>query len=197
MKRRDFIAGGTLLGAAIALPSAWAQARPAAADPLAPNPAEFRRSLAAFVAKARPVDEGLKLDLPVLADNPGAVPVGVVLTAPLTEAVYLKELIILAELNPVPLAGRFVFSPLSGTTEVAMRLRLSQSQTVHALARLSDGRRHFALDIRFQAAAPVVALYGDRERWQRQARAGLENVARHFSLEAADAAVQRIFLAPR
>ena len=145
MKRRDFIAGGTLLGAAIALPSAWAQARPMVAnplvaDPLAPNPAEFRRSLAAFVAKARPVDEGLKLDLPVLADNPGAVPVGVVLTAPLTEAVYLKELIILAELNPVPLAGRFVFSPLSGTTEVAMRLRLSQSQTVHALARMSDGR---------------------------------------------------------
>ena len=46
-------------------------------------------------------------------------------------------------------------------------------------------------------AEAVVALYGDRERWRRQARAGLENVARHFSLEAADAAVQRIFLAPR
>lgn len=150
MKRRDFIAGGTLIGAAIALPSAWAQARPMvanplvasplAADPLAPNPAEFRRSMAAFVGKARPIETGLKLDLPVLADNPGAVPVGVVLSAPASEAVYLKELIVLAELNPVPLAGRFVFSPLSGTTEVAMRLRLSQSQTVHALARLSDGR---------------------------------------------------------
>ena len=140
MKRRDFIAGGTLIGAAIAMPAAWAQARPAAADPLAPNPAEFRRSLAAFVGKARPIETGLKLDLPVLADNPGAVPVGVMLSAPAGEGVYLKELIVLAELNPVPLAGRFVFSPLSGTTEVAMRLRLSQSQTVHALARMSDGR---------------------------------------------------------
>ena len=35
-----------------------------------------------------------------LADNPGAVPVGVVLTTPLTESSYCKELIILAELNP-------------------------------------------------------------------------------------------------
>ncbi|MBE2293140.1 MAG: glycosyltransferase [Xanthomonadaceae bacterium] len=43
-------------------------------------------------------------------------------------------------------------------------------------------------------ADAVVALYTDRGRWERQARAGLESVARHFSLEAAEAAVQRVFL---
>jgi GT2 family glycosyltransferase len=43
-------------------------------------------------------------------------------------------------------------------------------------------------------AQAVVALYRDRERWERQARAGLDNVARHFSLDAAMATVRRVFL---
>ncbi|MFO7338393.1 MAG: glycosyltransferase [Lysobacteraceae bacterium] len=42
-------------------------------------------------------------------------------------------------------------------------------------------------------AAAVLALYHDRGRWQRQAAAGLENVARHFSLEAAQTTVRRVF----
>lgn len=45
-------------------------------------------------------------------------------------------------------------------------------------------------------AEAVVALYRDRGRWQRQAQAGLENVARHFSLDAAAAVVQRVFFDP-
>ncbi len=144
MRRRDFVAGGSLLGPALTLPAAWAQAQSqspsAAARLLAPDPAEFRRQWAAFVGKARPVEDGLRLDLPALADNPGAVPVGVVLTGPVTDGVYCKELILLAELNPAPLACRLRFSPISGTTEVAVRLRQSQSQTLHALAQMSDGR---------------------------------------------------------
>lgn len=145
MKRRDFVAGGTLLGAALAAPAAWAQAtqaisRAPTANPLAANPAEFKRHYASFVGKSPLIDSGLKLELPALADNPGAVPVGVRFVAPITENDYCKELILLAELNPAPLACRFVFSPISGTTEVAVRLRLSQTQTIHALARMSDGR---------------------------------------------------------
>ncbi len=43
-------------------------------------------------------------------------------------------------------------------------------------------------------AAAVIALYQDRERWEAQARAGLDNVRRHFSLEAAADTVRRVFL---
>lgn len=42
-------------------------------------------------------------------------------------------------------------------------------------------------------ADALVALYQDRGRWQRQAAAGLENVATHFSPEAAHAVVRRVF----
>ncbi|MCK6393201.1 thiosulfate oxidation carrier protein SoxY [Zoogloea sp.] len=142
MKRRDFVTGGVALGGALVLPAgpARAQSRPAPANPLAPNPAEFKRTMAEFVGSARPLESGLKLELPVLADNPGAVPVHVWVTAPISDSHYCKELIVLAELNPSPLACRFSFSPAAGTAEAAVRLRLSQSQTIHALARMSDGK---------------------------------------------------------
>lgn len=142
MKRRDFVTGGVALGGALVLPAgpALAQSKPAPANPLAPNPAEFKRAMAEFVGAARPLESGLKLELPVLADNPGAVPVHVWVTLPITESHYCRELIVLAELNPSPVACRFRFSPAAGTAEAAVRLRLSQTQTIHALARMSDGK---------------------------------------------------------
>ncbi len=142
MKRRDFVTRSAALGGALVLPGglARAQSRPAAANLLAPNPAEFKRAMAEFVGTARPVEGGLKLELPVLADNPGAVPVHVWVTLPITESHYCRELIVLAELNPSPVACRFRFSPAAGTAEAAVRLRLSQTQTIHALARMSDGK---------------------------------------------------------
>ena len=136
MKRRDFVAGSVALGAALAISSgrAQAQSKPALVGPLAPNPAEFRKAMNEFVGNATPVEAGLKLELPVLADNPGAVPVHAKVTLPITESQYCKEL------NPSPLACRFRFTPATGRAEAAVRLRLSQTQTIHALARMSDGK---------------------------------------------------------
>lgn len=42
-------------------------------------------------------------------------------------------------------------------------------------------------------ADAVVALYADAARWERQARAGLDNIDRHFSPKAAEATVRRVF----
>ena len=139
MKRRDFVTHSVALGGALVLPGGPARAAPA--NPLAPtNPAEFKRAMGEFVGTARLLESGLRMELPVLADNPGAVPVHVWVTLPISDSHYCKELIVLAELNPSPLACRFSFSPAAGTAEAAVRLRLSQSQTIHALARMSDGK---------------------------------------------------------
>ena len=45
-----------------------------------------------------------------------------------------------ADLNPAPLACRLQFTVAAGTAEAAVRVRLSQSQTVHALARMKSGK---------------------------------------------------------
>lgn len=139
MQRRTLMAAGA---AALAFP---ALAQPQSKTPptntaLAPNPAEFRKALADFAQGRKPQAEGLHLDVPTLADNPAAVPVKVKVTLPITEQDWCEEIIVLADLNPAPLACRLQFTAAAGTAEAAVRVRLSQSQTVHALARMKSGK---------------------------------------------------------
>lgn len=107
---------------------------------LAPNPVEFRKAMADFTQGRKPQAEGLNLDVSTLADNPAAVPVRVKVTLPITEQDWCEEIIVLADLNPSPLACRLQFTAAAGTAEAAVRVRLSQSQTVHALARMKSGK---------------------------------------------------------
>ena len=143
--RRDLVLSAAAAGASLALPAtAFAQASNAAktplVGPLAPNPAEFQKQVAQFTGKGTAQTEGLLLDVPVLADNPSAVPVKVKVTLPITEQDWCEEIIVLAELNPSPLSCRMQFTAAAGTAEAAIRIRLSQSQSVHALARMKSGK---------------------------------------------------------
>ncbi|MGE4331350.1 thiosulfate oxidation carrier protein SoxY [Diaphorobacter sp.] len=148
LTRRRLVAGAAA-GASLALPgAALAQAAatpaPAARAPLvghlAPNPVEFKKTMQQFIGSATPQAEGLQLDVPVLADNPGAVPVKAKVTLPITDQDWCEELMVVAELNPIPLACRMQFTADTGTAEAAVRIRLSQSQTVHVLARMKSGK---------------------------------------------------------
>lgn len=76
----------------------------------------------------------------MLADNPSAVPIKAKVTLPITEHDWCEELIVLAELNPIPLACRIRFTAETGSAEAAVRIRLSQSQAVHVLARMKSGK---------------------------------------------------------
>ena len=143
--RRSLVLGAAAAGASMALPaSALAHASPAAktplVGPLAPNPVEFKKQMTQFIGSATPLSDGLLFDVPALADNPSAVPVKVKVTAPITEQDWCEEIIVLAELNPSPLSCRMQFTALTGTAEAAVRVRLSQSQTLHALARMKSGK---------------------------------------------------------
>ena len=117
-------------GAALALPPlALAQAAAPVADALAPNPAAFAKARADFTRGTKPQPQGLLLELPALADNPGAVPVKVKVTLPITAQDWCEEIIVLAELNPAPLACRLFFGAATGSAEAAVRLRLTQTVT--------------------------------------------------------------------
>jgi sulfur-oxidizing protein SoxY len=74
MKRRDFVTRSAAMGGALVLPGglARAQSKPATTSLLAPNPAEFKRAMAEFVGTARPVEGGLKLELPGAGRQPPA-----------------------------------------------------------------------------------------------------------------------------
>ena len=130
--------------ATLALPSvALAQTpptNPPLVGPFAPDPVAFKKALSTFTGSATPQAEGLQLDIPVLADNPSAVPIKAKVTLPITEHDWCEELIVLAELNPIPLACRLRFTAETGSAEAAVRIRLSQSQAVHVLARMKSGK---------------------------------------------------------
>ncbi|WP_284336831.1 thiosulfate oxidation carrier protein SoxY [Comamonas sp. NoAH] len=142
LTRRRLVAGAAAASAALALPNALAQpaAKPSLVGPLAPNPVEFKKTMASFIGSATPQTEGLQVDIPVLADNPSAVPVKAKVTLPITEQDWCEEMMVVAELNPIPLACRVHFTADTGTAEAAIRVRLSQSQTVHVLARMKSGQ---------------------------------------------------------
>ncbi|MFA7680526.1 MAG: thiosulfate oxidation carrier protein SoxY [Pigmentiphaga sp.] len=138
MKRRTLLTAGAVL----LLPGvSSAQQAPAALPAeLAPDPTAFSKIMADFTRGATPEKEGLALDMSMLADNPSAVPVKVRVTLPITEQDWCEEIIVLAALNPSPLACRLRFTQAAGTAEAAVRVRLSQSQTVYALARMKSGK---------------------------------------------------------
>ena len=128
--RRSMVLNAAAAGASLALPaSALAQASSAAktplVGPLAPNPAEFKKLMEQFTGGKATQADGLQLDVPVLADNPSAVPVKVKVTLPITEQDWCEEIIVLAELNPSPLSCRMQFTALTGTAEAAVRVRLN------------------------------------------------------------------------
>jgi sulfur-oxidizing protein SoxY len=105
-----------------------------------------RRGFLAFMgmfpwaASAQSVRHGrVKLELPVLADNGNSVPMKVTVESPMTEADHVKLVRLISERNPERQMAVFHFGPRSGAAEVTSRVRLAGSQTVTAIAEMSDG----------------------------------------------------------
>jgi sulfur-oxidizing protein SoxY len=81
----------------------------------------------------------LRLDLPDVAENGQAVPLGVEADSPMTAADHVKAIHILAENNPLPNVASFYFTPASAKAAVAIRMRLAETQVVVAIAETSTG----------------------------------------------------------
>ena len=138
--RRRLLGGAALGGLSATLLPGRLSAQVAQQLLQAATPDEVKAAVATFLQGAEPSSQGMQLAMEALGANPAAVPVKVVFDEIPSPDSYCEELIVFAEGNPHPEACRFTFTPLAGTTEVAMRLRLIDSQSILALARMSDGR---------------------------------------------------------
>lgn len=79
------------------------------------------------------------LDLPPLAENGNAVGLTVSVQSPMTQADHVRSIHIFAERNPLPNVAHFHLGPRAGKAEIQTRIRLADTQTIVAIARLSDG----------------------------------------------------------
>ena len=144
MRRRDLLAGGAALGglAAAGLGPTAAQAQSTTAMPQIDS-AEADRLAAEFAAGAEVLSRGLALDLPALGDNPAAVPVRVHVTEPITDASWCSEIIVIADLNPGPLACRFRFTAATGARSAVRHTHRAEIRPpIVVIERVDDAVRH-------------------------------------------------------
>ncbi|MFI5281158.1 MAG: SoxY-related AACIE arm protein [Gemmatimonadales bacterium] len=131
--RREFLltAGGTAAG--IALASAIA------VEPARATPDAMQEAIRKVVGSARVSPGRVKLELPPLVENGNTVPLAVNVESPMTETDHVRAIHVFTEKNPQPDVVGFRFGPRAGRASVATRIRLADTQTVVAIAELSDG----------------------------------------------------------
>ena len=130
--RRRFLslAGGAAVAGALPVVSV---------RPLQATPAMLNSAIRNVVGEA-PVRTGkVTLDIPPLVENGNAVGVTVGVDSPMTEADHVRRIGLFNEKNPQADMVVFHLGPRCGRASVATRLRLATSQTIVALAEMSDG----------------------------------------------------------
>jgi sulfur-oxidizing protein SoxY len=87
-----------------------------------------------------PVRRGrVKLELPPLIDNGNSVPLSVAVESPMTAADHVRAIHVFTEKNPLPDVVSVTLGPRAGRAGISTRVRLADTQTVLAVAQLSDG----------------------------------------------------------
>ncbi len=111
--------------------------RPAHGQPALDAP--LQQAIRAWAGSATPRKGRVTLTVAELIDNGNLVPLSVRVSSPMTPADHVQEIMLLNERNPGRELAHFQLSPASGRAEVSTRVRLSTSQHLVALARMSDG----------------------------------------------------------
>ena len=132
--RREFL---VLAAASFAAPTA-------AKAQLDPNQQALRRTAMQEALRRvvgdSPVRRGrVKLELPPLIDNGNSVPLSVAVESPMTPSDHVKAIHVFTEKNPLPDVVSAYLGPRAGRARMSIRVRLADTQTVLAIAQLSDG----------------------------------------------------------
>ncbi len=89
------------------------------------------RAIAAFTKGAVPVEGGVRIEAPEIADNGGSVPIRV-------SAENARRIAVFTDGNPYPGVAGFTFGK-GVTPTVSTRIRLARSQKLIAVAEMADG----------------------------------------------------------
>jgi sulfur-oxidizing protein SoxY len=131
--RRDVLRGAGVLALGCGI-APMLVTRPAVA-----TPAAMQEAIAKVVGEAQVKVGKVKLDIPPLVENGNTVPCSVTVDSPMTKDDYVKAIHVFNEKNPQPNAISVQLGPRCGRASISTRIRLSDTQTVTAIAELSDG----------------------------------------------------------
>ena len=92
------------------------------------------------VVGAAPVRKGrVELDVPPVVENGNTVSLVVMVDSPMTATDYVKTIHVFNEKNPQPNVIAVHLGPRAGKAIISTRFRLADTQTVTAIAEMSDG----------------------------------------------------------
>lgn len=131
--RRQFLAAAGAVTGGVALAPALT-VRPARA-----TPASMAAAIRQIAGEAAIRPGKVKLDVPPLVENGNTVSLTVSVQSPMTPADHVKSIHIFNEKNPQPNVANFHFGSRAGRAQASTRIRLADTQTVVAIAQLSDG----------------------------------------------------------
>ena len=103
------------------------------------DPGETRQAISRVIGNAKVNKGKVTLELPQLVENGNTVSMSVKVDSPMTDQDYVKAIHVFTEKNPQPYVATFHLGPRAGRAQVATRIRLADSQTVTAIAQMSDG----------------------------------------------------------
>lgn len=103
------------------------------------TPETMRSAMAEILDGANIARGRVKLDIPTLAENGNSVSMTIDVESPMTEADHVKAIYVFSEKNPLPNIARFHLGPRAGHAKVQTSIRLAESQTITAIALMSDG----------------------------------------------------------
>ena len=129
--RRDVLAAG---GAA-----AMATALPAPAQAQMGVPGQMDAAIRSVFGEAVIRKGKVVLDLPPLVENGNVVSVSVSVDSPMTATDHVKAIHIFNEKNPLPDVLGVRLGPRAGRASFSTRIRLADTQTITAIAEVSDG----------------------------------------------------------
>lgn len=89
----------------------------------------------------------ITISAPPIAENGNTVPIGISVDSPMTDQSYVKTIALAADGNPLPGVAVIHLTPANGQANVNFRIRLAQTQTIHAVAEMSDGSLYAASQV--------------------------------------------------
>jgi sulfur-oxidizing protein SoxY len=116
------------------------------------SPETVQQAIRQRIGDREPQPGGLTLTLPKIAENGNSVPLTVSVDSPMTPEASVQRLHIFVPGNPEPVAATYHLGVRAGKAEISTQIRLARTQTVLALAEMSDG------SVRSDAASILVTL---------------------------------------
>jgi sulfur-oxidizing protein SoxY len=107
--------------------------------PAAATPESMRAAIRNVIGEATVRKGRIKLDIPPLVESGNAVSLAISVESPMTANDHVKAIHVFNEKNPQPNVIGVKLGPRAGRASFGTRIRLADSQTVTAIAELSDG----------------------------------------------------------